>query len=108
MLLNDKFIECYTCGKKDHKSTKCFKSSNKWWCINCKSSIHGDKTCLKSKDKTNKTNDFTDEHSFAFKIGDNSFQLPCEKTFLVDCDTGTQIFNNEENFIDFDESFDPT
>lgn len=29
MLLNDKSIECYTYGKKDHKSTKCFKSSNK-------------------------------------------------------------------------------
>lgn len=66
------------------------------------------KLAVKSKDKRNKINDFTAEHSFAFKIDDNNFQLPCEKTFLVDCGAGTQIVNNEENFIDFDERFDPT
>ena len=66
------------------------------------------KLAVKSKDKRNKINDFTAEHSFAFKIDDNNFQLPCEKTFLGECGAGTQIVNNEENFIDFDERFDPT
>ena len=52
-----KFIECYACGKKGHKSTECFSDCKR--CSNCKSSTHIDKTCWKSKDKAKKTYDFT-------------------------------------------------
>ena len=76
----EKFFECYTCGKEDQKSTECFKSSNKRWYSNCKSSTHTDKICRKSKDKANKTYDFTGEH---VEIDDNNFRLPCKERFLV-------------------------
>ena len=61
-----KFIGFYTCGKKGHQSTECFKNTNKSWCSNSKST-HTDKTCQKSKNKANKTYDVTVEHSYVFK-----------------------------------------
>ena len=45
-----KFVKCYTCGKKGHKITECFKNSNKRWCSNCKSSTNTDNPCRKPND----------------------------------------------------------
>ena len=42
----NKDIECYTCGKKGHRSSKCYKNtSSRRWCSNCKSTAHTDETC---------------------------------------------------------------
>ena len=71
-----KFITCYTCGKKSHKSTECLKNSNKRQRSNYKSYPNTDNTCRKPKDEINKTYDFTDQHSYSFKFDDNDFQLP--------------------------------
>lgn len=103
-----KDIECYICGKKGHKSLECYRnpSSRKIWSKH-KSTKHTDKTCHTSNDNANKTFDFEDEHSYAFKLKDVNFQLPCDETFLVDCGATTHIDNKEDCFIDFDESFDP-
>ena len=42
----NKDMECYTCGKKGHRSSKCYKNtSSRRWCSNCKSTTHTDETC---------------------------------------------------------------
>ena len=97
-----KDIECYTCGKKGHKSSECYKNtSSRRRCSKCKSTTYTDKTCRKSNDNANMTFDFEDEHPYGF-------QLPCDGTFLFDCGATTHIVNKEDCFIDFDESFDPS
>ena len=102
-----KDIECYTCGKKGHKSSECYKNTtSRRWCSKCKSTTHTDKTCRKSNDNANKIFDFEDEPSYAFQLKDVNFQLPCNGTFLVDCGATAHIVNKEDFFIDFDESFD--
>ena len=74
-----KNTECSTSGKKGHKSPECYKNtSSRRWCRKCKSTTHTDKTCHKSNDNTNKTFDFEDEHSYAFKLKDINFQSPCD------------------------------
>ena len=49
----------------------------------CKSTSHNNKTCRKSQDKTKTVDDAL--YSYAFKVIEKDFYLPCNKTFLVDC-----------------------
>ena len=87
-----KGIICYSCGIPGHKASKCRgRKTKEENFVTFANTSHNNKTCRKSQDKTKAVDDAL--YSYAFKVIEKDFYLPCDKTFLVDCGAAAHIVN---------------
>ena len=115
-------ITCFSCGEQGHKKYQCPKKNTsvsaenkqqktKRWCESCKSRTHDTKYCRNNSAKSMRNHGNSDEHSYAFKTVCENVNycdnIKLSDSLLVDSGATAHIICNRDNFIEFDEHFDP-
>ena len=115
MVTRQKFDgKCFNCGKKGHKSTDCWKKSEKW-CTNCRSKTHLTKDCRNNKDAVKTVlHEVPDEKcelkTFTFTVKDNNDYEHDKSSskLMVDSGATSHIINDKSKFVNFDKNFNPS
>ena len=108
---------CFICKEVGHKSYQCpkydKKKNSRRWCANCKTTSHDTRVCNKKKSGTSAKSlrtsqalgDASEETTFVFKA--QSFEPRKSNDLLIDCGATAHIITCKDNFINFDNDFNP-
>ena len=105
-------VNCYSCGATGHKANNCInKREGKLWCSVCQSKTHAEKMCRR-KESTNTQNASklckgSEDDWFCFTVNDSVNKIAKANSMLVDSGATCHITNSEQNFMKFNDSFNP-
>ena len=114
-------VKCFSCGKLGHISRECSSKiqgqrTSKRWCLYCKSGTHFTAQCRYKKEVKKDTAKNVssepatgDQKDFAFCTYTDEYSegKVCGKSLLVDTGATAHIISEKENFVSFEETFNP-
>ena len=104
-------VNCYSCGATGHKANNCInKREGKLWCGVCQSKTHAEKMCRRKESNTQNASKLckgSEDDWFCFTVNDSVNKIAKANSMLVDSGATCHITNSEQNFMKFNDSFNP-